>query len=167
MFVLVMGVTGSGKSTTGELLAERLGLPFHDADDYHPLENRAKMAADIPLDDADRFPWLARLAELAVTWDAEGGAVLACSALKQLYRDCLFEHLRTPRVVYLELTRAEAERRLERRRGQHAIVRDFSRLLDGQYRDLEPPANALTVSAELSPESIVDCAAAYLALNPA
>jgi len=167
MFVLVMGVTGSGKSTTGKLLAERLGLAFHDADDYHPPENRAKMAANIPLDDADRWPWLTRLAELAVTWEAEGGAVLACSALKQAYRDRLFEHLRAPSVVYLELASAEAERRLDRRRGQHAIVRDYSRLLAGQYRDLEPPVNALTVSAELSREVIVERAAAYVARTPA
>jgi len=166
MFVLVMGVTGSGKSTTGALLAERLELAFHDADDYHPPANRAKMAADIALDDADRLPWLAKLAELAVTWEAEGGAVLACSALKQVYRDLLLERVSAPRVVSLELARAEAERRLERRRGQHAIVRDFSRLLDGQYRDLEPPTNALTVSAELSPEAIVERAAAYVALPP-
>src|SRR3954462_13690936 len=89
MFVLVMGVTGSGKSTLGKLLADRLGLPFHDADDYHPPENRAKMAADIPLDEEDRRPWLALLAQLAVGWQAAGGAVLACSALKQAYRELL------------------------------------------------------------------------------
>ena len=164
MFVLVMGVTGSGKSTSGQLLAARLGLPFHDADDYHPPENRAKMAADLALDDADRWPWLVHLAELAFSWQAEGGAVLACSALKQAYRDVLLKRVLAPRVVYLELSRAEAERRLERRRGQHAIVRDFARLLDGQYRDLEPPADALWVSAELGPEQIVEQAIAYVAL---
>lgn len=164
MFVLVMGVTASGKSTIGQLLAVRLGIPFQDADAYHPTENRAKMAADIALDDADRWPWLAHLAELAVSWEAEGGAVLACSALKQAYRDVLLKRVLAPRVVYLELTRVEAERRLEQRRGQHAIVRDFARLLDGQYRDLEPPADALRLSAELSPEQIVEQAAAYVAL---
>jgi len=164
MFVLVMGVTASGKSTIGQLLAARLGLSFHDADDYHPPENRAKMAADIALDDADRWPWLAHLAELAGFWESEGGAVLACSALKQAYRDVLLKRVPAARIVYLELTRAEAERRLELRRGQHAIVREFSRLLDGQYRDLEPPAAALRVSAELGPEQIVERAVAYVAL---
>jgi carbohydrate kinase (thermoresistant glucokinase family) len=163
MFVLVMGITGSGKSTAGKLLAARLGLAFHDADAYHPPENRAKMAADIPLDDADRFPWLTQLAELAHGWEAEGGAVLACSALQQTYRGVLMQRVSSSRIVYLELTRAEAERRLERRRGQHAIVRDFKRILDGQYRDLEPPTDALTVSAELSPEAIVERAVAYVA----
>ncbi|HKO52695.1 MAG TPA: gluconokinase, GntK/IdnK-type [Polyangiaceae bacterium] len=161
MFVLVMGVTGSGKTTSGKLLAARLGLAFHDADDYHPQENRQKMAADIALSDADRFPWLAHLAELGASWEAQGGAVLACSALKQAYRDVLLKRIRAPRVVYLELSRAEAERRLEARRGQHAIVRDFERLLDGQYRDLEPPTDALTLSAELGLQQIVERAAAY------
>jgi len=163
MFVLVMGVTASGKSTAGKLLASRLGLAFHDADDYHPPENRAKMAADLALDDTDRWPWLTRLAELGVAWEAAGGAVLACSALKRVYRDVLLQRVLAPRVVYLELPRVEAERRLEQRRGQHAIVRDFTRILDGQYRDLEPPTNALTVSAELSPEAIVERAVAYVA----
>ncbi|HYQ00211.1 MAG TPA: gluconokinase, GntK/IdnK-type [Polyangiaceae bacterium] len=162
MFVLVMGVTGSGKSTTGKLLAARLGFAFHDADDYHPPENRAKMAADIALDDADRWPWLTRLGELAGTWEA-AGAVLACSALKQAYRELLLRRVLAPRIVYLDLSRAAAERRLEQRRGTHAIVRDFARVLDGQYRDLEPPREALTVSAELSPDAIVERAAAYLA----
>jgi len=162
MFVLVMGVSGCGKSTSGKLLAARLGVSFYDADDFHPPDNRAKMAADIALDDADRWPWLAQLAELAVAWEAAGGAVLACSALKQAYRDVLLRRARAPHVVYLELSRAEAERRLEQRRGRHAIVRDFARILDGQYRDLEPPADALLVSAELAPEQIVERAASYL-----
>jgi len=164
MFVLVMGVTGCGKSTSGKLLAARLGLAFYDADDYHPPENRAKMAADVALGDADRWPWLLRLAELSVTWEREGGAVLACSALKQAYRDVLLKRALVARVVYLELPRAEAERRLEGRRGQHAIVRDFAHVLDGQYRDLEPPSEALTLSAELTREQIVEQAAAYVRL---
>jgi len=163
MFVLVMGVTASGKSTIGALLAARLGLAFHDADDYHPPENLAKLAADIALGDADRWPWLARLSELSESWEVEGGAVLACSALKQAYRDVLLQRVHSPRVVYLELARAEAERRLVERRGRHAIVRDFARLLDGQYRDLEPPTDALWVSAASSPKTIVERACAYVA----
>jgi carbohydrate kinase (thermoresistant glucokinase family) len=162
VFVLVMGVTGSGKSTSGKLLAERLALPFHDADDYHSPENRAKMAADIALSDADRWPWLGQLAELAVAWESQGGAVLACSALKQAYRDLLLGRVASPRVVFLELSRAEAERRLEQRRGEHAYVRDFTRLLDGQYRDLEPPSHALRVSAQLASRQIVEQAASYV-----
>jgi gluconokinase len=161
-FVLVMGVAACGKSTVGTLLAARLGLPFHDADDYHPPENRAKMAADIPLCDADRGPWLEQLSELAGSWQSQGGAVLACSALKQSYREVLLKHTRAPHLIYLELARAEAELRLEARRGQHVIVGEFKRLLDGQYRDLEPPTDALTVPANQALSAIVEQAAAYV-----
>ena len=156
MLLIVMGVTGSGKSTVGKLLAERLGLTFHDADAYHPPENRAKMTSNVPLGDADRRPWLELLSKLAADWEAAGGAVLACSALKQAYRDLLVQHVREHRVVYLELPRAAAEPRLEVRRGTHEIVRDYDKILDGQYRDLEPPEVALTISAELSPREIVE-----------
>src|ERR1700753_3733923 len=106
MFLIVMGVTGCGKSTVGKLLAERLGLPFHDADAYHPPENRAKMAANIPLGDADRWPWLELLGKLAGEWETQGGAVLACSALKQAYRDVLVRHVAQSRIVFLDLPRA-------------------------------------------------------------
>src|SRR4051812_33225275 len=100
MFVLVMVVTASGNSTIGALLAARLGLAFHDADDYHPPENLAKLAAGIALGGADRWPWLARLSELSESWEGEGGAVLACSALRQAYRDVLLQRVHSPRVVY-------------------------------------------------------------------
>ncbi len=163
MFLIVMGVTGCGKSTIGKLLAERLGLQFQDADDYHSEENRRKMAADIALEDTDRWPWLQGLAGLAVKWQSEGGAVLACSALKQAHRDVLLEHLPEHRVVFLDLSREAAERRLERRRGQHQFVREFAHLLDGQYRDLEPPREGITVSAELPPNEIVERVVAWLA----
>ena len=162
MFVIVMGVTGSGKSTVGKLLADRLALPFQDADDFHPPENRAKMAADIPLGDSDRWPWLQRLGRLAVEWQEKGGAVLACSALKQAYRDVLLEHVAEHRIVFLDLPRASAEWRLSARRGQHEFVREFQHLLDGQYRDLEPPRDALHVSADLSAAEIVNRAAAFV-----
>lgn len=165
MLVLVMGVTGSGKSTVGRLLAERLALQFHDADDYHSPKNRAKMAANIALSDEDRWPWLERLAELGSVWQAEGGAVLACSALKRIHREVLVRRVSEYRVVYLQLARAAAERRLEARRGQHEFVLDFDRLLDGQYRDLEPPKDALTVSAQLEPREIVERAARFVAAH--
>ena len=163
MFVIVMGVTGSGKSTIGKLLAERLGLLFHDADDFHSPANREKMARNEPLDDADRWPWLELLAKLSVDWEAQGGAVLACSAIKQVYRDMLLLHVPNHHVGYLELSREAAARRLEQRRGHHQFVRDFDHLLDGQFRDLEPPTDAITISAELRPSEIVERAAAALA----
>jgi carbohydrate kinase (thermoresistant glucokinase family) len=166
MFVVVMGVTGSGKTTIGQLLAGRLSLPFHDADDFHTPEKRAKMARNEPLDDDDRWPWLRLLAQLSVQWEAQGGAVLACSAVKQSYRDVLLEHVPHHRVVYLEVSRAAVERRLEVRRGHHQFVGDFDHLLDGQFGDLEPPHDAITISAELSPGEIVERAAAALLNAP-
>ena len=162
MFIIVMGVTGCGKSTVGQLLADRLELPFHDADAYHSQESRQKMAQDIPLSDADRWPWLEHLSALSLSWETQGGAVLACSALKQAHRDVLVRNSADSHIVYLELSRPAAERRLEGRRGHHAFVGDFAHLLDGQYRDLEPPANAVTVNAELDPREIVERVAALL-----
>src|SRR5436190_7743595 len=90
MFLIVMGVSGSGKTTVGKALAADLGWPFYDADDFHPPENVAKMAQGIPLTDADRAPWLASLRDVIARTLAEGrSGVLACSALKQRYRDQL------------------------------------------------------------------------------
>ena len=155
MFILVMGVSSSGKTTTARLLAERVGLAFHDADDFHSPENRAKMASDQPLDDDDRGPWLEQLSALAAVWEADGGAVLACSALKRAHRDILVQHVTNYRVVYLELSREEAVRRLTARLGHHPFIGQFARLLEGQYRDLEPPEQAVTLAAELEPSELV------------
>src|SRR4030067_3361507 len=90
MIIVVMGVSGSGKTAIGLALAERLGCPFHDGDDFHPPENVAKMAQGLPLNDLDREPWLVRLRELISNHSHQGQtAVLACSALKKSYRDLL------------------------------------------------------------------------------
>ena len=83
MLLVVGGVSGVGKSTVGALLAEALGLPFYDADNFHPPANIEKMASGQPLDDGDRGPWLESLASNLATWEEQGGAVLACSALKE------------------------------------------------------------------------------------
>lgn len=162
MLILVMGITAAGKTTVGRLLAERLALPFHDADDFHPEENRRKMAANQPLDDDDRRPWLERLSAEATGWEREGGAVLACSALKRAYRALLFRGVREARVVYLDITREQAIARLERRRGQHAFIRDYDRVLDGQFRDLERPDPAVVVPVGFELQEIVERAAAGL-----
>lgn len=162
MLLIVMGVTGSGKSTVGCALAARLGLPFHDADAYHSPENRAKMAGGKQLNDADREPWLARLAGLAADWEKDGGAVLACSALKRSYRKRLVAQVAQHRFVYLKLSHEMAALRLEARRGKHDFVWDYAEILDGQFRDLEPPADALTLPAELSTTELVERAARLL-----
>ena len=155
MIVVLMGVSGSGKSTIGEPLATRLGLPFLDADEFHPPENVAKMAAGTPLTDADRWPWLDLLnAKLK----RERNAVLACSALKESYRraltqglaDCRFVHLRGS----LELIRA----RLAERRHRYMPAS----LLESQFSTLEPPQNAIEVDISRSVAECVDEIAARL-----
>jgi gluconokinase len=148
VIVVVMGVSGSGKSTVGALLAERLGVGFLDADEFHPPANVAKMAAGVPLTDADRKPWLERLnAELKRRKDA----VLACSALKASYRralahgvDCRFVHLRGP----IELIRA----RMQVRRHRYMPAS----LLESQFAILEPPADAIAVDIADTPERCVE-----------
>src|SRR4051794_17519561 len=126
MLLIVMGVTGSGKTTVGRALGDRLGLPFYDADDYHSAANRAKMARGERLTDADREPWLARLAGLSATWQKEGGAVLACSALKRAYRARLVAQITQHRFIYLELAPEIAALRLEARRGHHDFIADYA-----------------------------------------
>lgn len=155
MIVVVMGVSGSGKSTLGALLAERLGVPFLDADEYHPPENVAKMAAGTPLTDEDRWPWLARLnAELR----KKESAVLACSALKESYRRALTQGLADCRIVHLrggiELIRARLQAR------QHRYMP--ASLLESQFATLEPPADAVTVDISQPPELCIATAVAAL-----
>ena len=101
--IIIIGVSGSGKSTLGQALAERLGWDFFDADDFHPPENIAKMAAGIPLNDSDRTPWLVTLSDLLLsTLKAERHPVLACSALKESYREQLLDGKTGMEVIYLK-----------------------------------------------------------------
>ena len=155
MIVIVMGVSGCGKSTIGQLLAERLGCPFLDADEFHPAGNVTKMAAGMPLTDEDRWPWLKILnAKLK----GEKHAVLACSALKQTYREALSEGLDGCRFVHLrgsiELIRA----RLEQRRHRYMPAS----LLESQFAALEPPGGAIGIDVAQSPAHCVDQIAAAL-----
>ena len=154
--VVVMGVSGSGKSTVGLLLARRLGVPFLEADDVHPAANRAKMAAGRPLDDEDRRPWLRSVAEWIreATGAGEGG-VVACSALKHEYRDELRRAGAGVLFLYLALDRAIADRRLAGRVGHFMPAR----LVDSQYAALEPlrpDEPGLTVDAVADPQTLVD-----------
>ncbi len=131
---IVMGVSGCGKSSVGRSLADALSLPFHDADDFHPPANKAKMQAGEPLTDADRAPWLANMTGHFPTWNAAGGAILACSALKHSYRDALRQG-GPCLLIHLVGSRALIADRLADRKGHFFNPA----LLDSQFSTLEPP----------------------------
>lgn len=134
--LVVMGVSGCGKTTVAALLAGRLGWPFAEGDDLHPAANVAKMHAGHPLDDADRWPWLAKIAEwVDERLDTGSGGVITCSALKRKYRDVM----RRDGVVfvYLHGTHEEIARRLAARHGHFMPAS----LLDSQFADLEEPGS--------------------------
>lgn len=153
--IVVMGVSGSGKTTVGKLLAERLGWEYADADDLHPKSNLAKMATGVPLDDADRLPWLRRTAAW-IREHLESGrpGVVTCSALKRRYRELLAVDPDRVRLVYLHGDKELITRRMTARKGHFFAPA----MLDSQFRDLEPPTpdeNVLWVSVESSLEEIV------------
>jgi gluconokinase len=159
---VVMGVTGSGKTTVGEALARRLGWSFQEGDALHPPENVAKMRAGHALDDQDRAPWLAAVAARIDAWRSCGEAgIITCSALKRRYRDAITGDRPEVRLVYLTAPRAVLAERLARRQGHFMPAS----LLDSQLATLEPPAqdeNAVTVSVDSSVERIVEQIAAAL-----
>jgi gluconokinase len=141
MIVVLMGVSGSGKTVVGQALAAELGWPFFDGDDFHPPANVARMAAGTPLEDADRWPWLDRLASEMAKVNASGGnAVLACSALKQAYRDRLCR-AGDVRFVHLEGDPETIASRLAAR--SHRYMPPT--LLASQFATLEAPADAIVV----------------------
>lgn len=147
-----MGVTGSGKTTVGSLLASRMDWNFADADDFHSPANKAKMHAGIPLTDADRSPWLATIHDQIAKWVAAGqNAVLACSALKGSYRHILWSG---PEVQFVYL-KGSYELIAERLRGRTGHFAD-AHILAGQFTDLEEPKDTLTVDIHPAPEKIVE-----------
>lgn len=156
--LLVMGVSGSGKSTLGALLAERLGLPFADADAFHPPANIAKMSAGIPLTDADRWPWLDALGQWLAAQPA--GGVIGCSALKRAYRDRLRGHAPGLRIVHPHGEVALIAARQAAREG-HFMPPS---LMASQYATLEPCApeeDALVLDVAAPPEALAAHAAAW------
>lgn len=145
-----MGVSGSGKTTIGRALAHRLGWPFHDADDHHPAANVEKMRQGIPLTDVDRGPWLTALRKIIdASIDKGEPGVLACSALKQRYRDIL--SVPGLRFVHLRGDLATIRARMEGR--QHFMP---IKLLESQFLALEEPADAIVVDVALSVDAQVD-----------
>jgi gluconokinase len=154
MIVVLMGVSGSGKTTIGKVLAERLGWTFVEGDDFHPPANVEKMRAGAPLTDADRAPWLAALRERIDAAAARGeNVVLACSALKHAYQDYLEQH--EPELVeYVHLHGSEEliRRRLAARTGHFMNPG----LLHSQFETLEPPEHALRVDVSGTPEETAD-----------
>jgi ACS family tartrate transporter-like MFS transporter len=162
MILLIMGVTGSGKSTIGKLVAERLAWVFLEADEFHSPENIAKMRNGIPLTDADRLPWLDRIhARLAALHAEAKDVVLACSALKRSYRQRLAKNLPIE-LVYLKGSPVLIGKRLRERRGHFA----GAAILAGQFADLEEPREAFTLPVELAPEAIVRKILQHLSLAP-
>jgi gluconokinase len=160
MIIMVMGVTGAGKTTVGKLLAERLDWIFLDADDFHPSANIDKMKHGIPLTDADRWPWLDKIHSELMKLSAEGkNVVFGCSALKQSYRDKLFAGLEF-RIVYLRGTYDEMKHHIEARRGHFA----GESILAGQFADLEEPKGALVLDVARTPQQLVDDAVRGLRL---
>ncbi len=136
MIVLVGGVAGSGKTTVGALLADRLRWPFADADAFHPAANIAKMRSGAPLTDADRGPWLTAIIAWMDERTAAGeSAVAGCSALKRRYREQLLAGRPTAWLAFLEIDRELAHARLAARHGHFFTVQ----LLDSQFAELEPP----------------------------
>jgi len=151
-FFLVMGVSGSGKTSVGKSLAERLGWDFYDADNFHPPENVRKMANGIPLNDADRAPWLAALHDLiSASLKAGRPGVLACSALKEGYREQLLEGNEAVQIIYLKGSYDLIWSRMSVRKDHYMKPH----MLQSQFETLEEPKDALPLDVSLAVGDIV------------
>lgn len=149
--IYIMGVSGSGKTTIGNLLSKQTGIPFFDADDIHSIANKEKMKAGKPLTDEDRKDWLLEINKLAQKQTKLKGAVIACSALKEKYRAALSSKIADPVWVFLQGNYDLIHQRMKKRTDHYMPAQ----LLSSQIETLEIPVNALTINVKLEPEIIV------------
>ncbi|NNC51008.1 MAG: gluconokinase [Flaviramulus sp.] len=156
-----MGVSGCGKTSVGKLLSQKTNLPFYDADNFHSDINIKKMKSNMPLTDDDRKPWLETLAYRIKEWELTGGAILACSALKEKYREILCSQTDSIIWVYLQGTFEVINTRLKKR-NQHYMK---SPLLQSQFDTLEVPKYGLHISIEKPINEIVSIITKKLRLN--
>ncbi len=152
MIYLIMGVSGSGKTTIGAALSQKLGCTFYDADDFHPPKNITKMSQGIPLNDSDRLPWLKAIKSLINQHQEENkNAVITCSALKESYRNLLQENTTDVALIYLKGSYETILKRLQHR-SEHFMKEN---MLISQFKTLEEPDNAIIIDINLSVEEIV------------
>ena len=159
--IVIMGVSGSGKTSVGRQLGWSLKLPFYDADDFHSMSNIEKMKSGVPLTDYDRYPWLQQLASEIQVWEQGGGAVLACSALKEEYRQLLSQNTEI-QWVYLAASFDVISKRMKKR--DHFMKAD---LLQSQFDTLEVPNYGIQVANEPSIKETVDKILSLLEQNEA
>jgi gluconokinase len=164
MIVVLMGVSGAGKTTIGQILSKKLGWPLSDADEFHSAASIEKMRNGIPLEDADRWPWLDRMNAMLREREGRGESVLlACSALKQIYRDRLAKSTTDLRWIYLKGRFELIRQRLEARKGHYMKAG----LLESQFAALEEPADALSIDIDDTPEAIAESILRRLQDSPA
>ncbi|REG81240.1 gluconokinase [Algoriphagus antarcticus] len=159
MLIIVTGVSGTGKTTIGSGIADTLDLPFFDADNFHPKENIAKMSQGFPLNDEDRMPWLQALARLLVESEKTGGAVLACSALKESYRELLKVN-ESVRWIHLKGDRELIWRRMLARKNHYMKAG----MLDSQFATWEEPKYGLKLRICQTPDEMLAEALRYLGI---
>jgi carbohydrate kinase (thermoresistant glucokinase family) len=159
LIIFIMGVSGSGKTTIGKLLSEKIGIPFFDADDFHSQVNKQKMRTGQPLTDEDRKDWLERMNEIAKVELTKNGAIIACSALKEKYRQVLSQGIVAP--IFWIFLRGDYDliaRRMKARPDHYMPVS----LLTSQFEILEVPENVMAIDSSERPENIVEKIVSYI-----
>jgi carbohydrate kinase (thermoresistant glucokinase family) len=151
MIIQVIGVSGCGKTTIARKLSEAIGLPYYDADDFHPQENIDKMSSGQPLTDKDRASWLDTLSKNLQQWEKEGGAILACSALKEKYRQTLAQGLDQCYWIFLSGSYELILERMNKRKDHYMS----GEMLRSQFETLEVPAYGIHIDIQKSPEEII------------